>query len=237
MPSSVGKWNLHHHKVGQQQEAWSALEHPGIRLCWPWTSGKHSGPTPADDMAAQTITDCGNFTLDLKQHGLCASPLFLQTLGPWFPKEMQNVLSSENITLGPLSSSPVLFVFSPGRDASDAVCCSRVAWHKEYDSWNPCLAYCLCVVVLEALTPAAVHSLWISPTFLNGFCFTILSRDAVIPIACTLFSTTSFPSLRLSINMLGHRALVNSQPLLQWPFVSCPPSARCQWSSFGQLSS
>ncbi len=27
---------------------------------------KHSGPTPADDMAAQTITDCGNFTLDFK---------------------------------------------------------------------------------------------------------------------------------------------------------------------------
>ncbi len=43
---------------------------------------KHSGPTPADDKAVQIITDCGNFTLDLKQHGLCASPLFLQTLGP-----------------------------------------------------------------------------------------------------------------------------------------------------------
>ncbi len=42
---------------------------------------KHSGPTPADDMAAQIITDCGNFTLDFKQRGLCASPLFLQTLG------------------------------------------------------------------------------------------------------------------------------------------------------------
>ncbi len=40
---------------------------------------KHSGPTPADDMAAQTITDCGNFTLDFKKHGFCASPLFLQT--------------------------------------------------------------------------------------------------------------------------------------------------------------
>ncbi len=40
---------------------------------------KHSGPT--DDMAPQTITDCGNFTLDLKQPGFCASPLFLQTLG------------------------------------------------------------------------------------------------------------------------------------------------------------
>ncbi len=45
---------------------------------------KHSGPTPADDMAAQIITDCGNFTLDFKQHGICASPLFLQTLGPCF---------------------------------------------------------------------------------------------------------------------------------------------------------
>ncbi len=38
VPSPVGKWNLHLHKVGQQQEAWSALKLPGIRLCWPWTS-------------------------------------------------------------------------------------------------------------------------------------------------------------------------------------------------------
>ncbi len=27
---------------------------------------KHSGPTPADDMEAQIITDYGNFTLDFK---------------------------------------------------------------------------------------------------------------------------------------------------------------------------
>ncbi len=60
---------------------------------------KHSGPTPADDMAPQIITDCGNFTLDFKQRGFCASPLFLQMLGPWFPNEMQNLLSSENRTL------------------------------------------------------------------------------------------------------------------------------------------
>ncbi len=50
-------------------------------------------------MAAQIITDCGNFTLDFKQHGFCASPLFLQTLGPWFPNEMQNLLSSEKRSL------------------------------------------------------------------------------------------------------------------------------------------
>ncbi len=35
---SCWKWNLHLHKVGRQQEAWSALKLPGIRLCWPWTS-------------------------------------------------------------------------------------------------------------------------------------------------------------------------------------------------------
>uniref|UniRef100_A0A9J8B7J3 Transposase Tc1-like domain-containing protein n=1 Tax=Cyprinus carpio carpio TaxID=630221 RepID=A0A9J8B7J3_CYPCA len=32
-------------------------------------------------------------------------------------------------------------------------------------------------------------------------------QGVVIPIACTLFSITSFPSIRLSINVLGHRAL------------------------------
>ncbi len=72
---------------------------------------KHSGPTPADDMAAQIITECGNFTLDFKQHGFCASPLFLQTLGPWFPNEMQNLLSSEKRTL----DHWVLFLHSPGK--------------------------------------------------------------------------------------------------------------------------
>ncbi len=60
---------------------------------------KHSGPTPADDMAAQIITDCGNLTLDFKQRVFSASPLFLQTLGPWFPNKIQNVLSSEKSTL------------------------------------------------------------------------------------------------------------------------------------------
>ncbi len=72
---------------------------------------KHSGPTPADDMAAQIITDCGNFTLDFKQHGFCASPLFLQTLGTWFPNEMQHWLSSEKRTL----DHWVLFLHSPGK--------------------------------------------------------------------------------------------------------------------------
>ncbi len=40
---------------------------------------KHNGPTPADVTAPQIITDFGNFTLDFKQLGFCASPVFLQT--------------------------------------------------------------------------------------------------------------------------------------------------------------
>ncbi len=75
---------------------------------------KHSGPTPADDMAAQIITDCGNFTLDFKQHGFCASPLFLQTLGPCFQMKCKIYLLWKE-DFGPLSNSPVLFLHSPGK--------------------------------------------------------------------------------------------------------------------------
>ncbi len=47
----------------------------------------------------QIITDWGNLTLDFRQLMLWASPPFLQTLGPWFPNEIQNLLSSEKRTL------------------------------------------------------------------------------------------------------------------------------------------
>ncbi len=98
VPSPAGKWNQHLYKACQQKEAWSALTFPGRWLRW-LDFRKHSGPTPADDMATQIITDCENFTLDFKQHGFCVSPHFLQTLGPWFPNERQNLLSSEKRTL------------------------------------------------------------------------------------------------------------------------------------------
>ncbi len=75
---------------------------------------KHSGPTPADDIAAQIITDCGNFTLDFKQHGCCASTL---------PPDSGTLISKWNAKFtftgkedfGPLSNTPVLFLLSPGK--------------------------------------------------------------------------------------------------------------------------
>ncbi len=48
----------------KQKEAWSAPKCLGKRVQWSWFS-KNSGPTPADDIAPQIITDCGNLTLDL----------------------------------------------------------------------------------------------------------------------------------------------------------------------------
>ncbi len=54
----------------------------GPHFAWIAKIVKQIVPTPADDMAAQIITDCGNFTLDFKQQGFCAYPVFLQTLRP-----------------------------------------------------------------------------------------------------------------------------------------------------------
>ncbi len=74
-------------------------------ICWPV---KHTTPCSFNQLlvllsvwagAPQIITDCGNLTLDFKQLGLWASPPFLQTLGPWFPNELQNLFSSEKRTL------------------------------------------------------------------------------------------------------------------------------------------
>ncbi len=76
---------------------------------------KHRGPTPADDMAVQIITDCGNFTLDFKKHGFCASPLFLQTLGPLIYKLNAKCIFIWKEDFGALSNSPVLLLLIPGK--------------------------------------------------------------------------------------------------------------------------
>ncbi len=65
-------------------------------------------------MAAQIITDFRNFTLDFKQHGFCASPVFLQT--PDLDYQMKSKIYIHlKEDFGPLSNSPVLFLLSPGK--------------------------------------------------------------------------------------------------------------------------
>ncbi len=88
---------------------------------------------------------------------------------------MQTLLSSENITLD--HSAAVQSFLSLAQAIRFWRCLLfKSGLTQGMRQLKPMSCIRLCVVVLEALTPAAVHSLWISPTFLNGFCFTILSR-------------------------------------------------------------
>ncbi len=152
---------------------------------------KHSGPTPADDMAAQIITDCGNFTLDFKQHGFYASPLFLQTLGAWFPNEMQNLLSSEKRTLDHWAT--VQFFFS----TAQVRCVWRCLWFRSGlvalflktsergDSWCTDSSFSPLLVKLSQVFESALLD--------------CILKLAVIPVACAPFPTQILPSSQLCI--------------------------------------
>ncbi len=152
---------------------------------------KQSGPTPADDVAAQIITDCGNFTLDFKQHGFCASPLFLQTLGPWFPNEMQNLLSSEKRTLDNWATVQLFFSTAQVR------CFWRCLWFRSGlvalflktsergDSWCTDSSFSPLLVKLSQVFESALLD--------------CILKLAVIPVACTPFPTQILPSSQLCI--------------------------------------
>ncbi|CAJ0938183.1 unnamed protein product, partial [Ranitomeya imitator] len=74
---------------------------------------KHSGPTPADDMAPQTIIDCGDFTLDLQQLGLW--PLHSSSRLWDFDFQMKcKIYFHLNTTPWTTDNSPVLFLLGPG---------------------------------------------------------------------------------------------------------------------------
>ena len=102
-----------------------------------------------------------------------------------------------NFCLGPQGSlaTPLYLVLGLGPFYLN-YCLNAVAWHgcyqpvallrcsvqtrmlqqEEYDIWSPCPGSVCVLVALDALTPASVHSLWRSPTLLNGLFLTILSR-------------------------------------------------------------
>ncbi len=108
--------------------------------------------------------------LDFMQLGLWASPPFLQTLGPWFPNGIQNLLSSEKRTLDHWATVQFFFSLAQVRRLW------RCLWFRSgltrgIRQLQPNSLTHLCVVALDALTPASVYSLWSSPKFLNRFCW------------------------------------------------------------------
>ncbi len=152
---------------------------------------KHSGPTPADDMAAQIITDCGNFTLDLKQHGFCASPLFLQTLWPWFPHEMQNWLSSEKRALDQWATVQLFFSLAQVRCLWRCFCFRSglvalfLKMSERGDSWCTDSSFSSLLVKLSRVFESALLD--------------CILKLAVIPVACAHFPTQFLPSNQLCI--------------------------------------
>ncbi len=113
VPNPAWKWISIFKKLVSRRKH-EVLQNVLVNGCSDVGLKKHSGPTPADFFAPQIITDCGNLTLDFKQLGLWASPPFLLTLGPWFPNEIQNLLSSEKRTLDHWATVQFFFSLTPG---------------------------------------------------------------------------------------------------------------------------
>ncbi len=157
---------------------------------------KHNGPTPAEDIAPQIITDSGNLTLGFKQLGLWTSLPFLQTLGPWFPNEIQNLLSSEKSQrdFGPLDNSPVLLLLSPGNTPLMTTVAKFLDTSVCGGSWclDPSLSPFLVkfTQILESILLENPHN-----------------NAAVLLVGCASLSSTLFPSTQLSVNMLGYSTL------------------------------
>ncbi len=149
-------------------------------------------------MAAQIITDCGNFTLDFKQHGFCASPHFLQTLGPWFPNEMQIYL---HLKRG-LWTTELFFSTAQVRRFwcclwfRSGLVALFLKTSERGDSW----------CTDSSFSPLLVK---LSQVFESALLDSIL-KLAVIPVACAPFPTQILPSSQLCIQYALIQHSVNS---------------------------
>ncbi len=118
----------------------------------------HNGPTPADGIAPQIITDRGNLTLDFKQLGLWASPPFLQTLGPW------------TILIRLRFSRLVVHLFLPHYflplnfllTCLDTALCEQLLWQWMFVSSPPCEG--LSMIVFWTTVRSAVFPMIVSPS-------------------------------------------------------------------------
>ncbi len=145
-------------------------------------------------MAAQIISDCGNFTLDFKQHGFCVSPLFLQATDLDLQMKCKMYWKED---FGALSNSPVLFLLSPGK-----MLLTMFLFQKWLGSSFPedVWAWWLLMHWLQLqFTPCeALPSVWI------GFAWQY-SQACVHPCCLSTFSSTNFfLPVNFAFNMLWY---------------------------------
>ena len=130
---------------------------------------------------------------------------------------------------GPLSNRPGVFFFSPGFSPRFWRCLllrnglTRGIRHLKSMSRTR-----LCVVALDAMTQASVHSLWKSPTLLNGLFLTILSRLGSSLLLVHLF----LPHFSLPHNFLfmyfWYSTLGTPNFFYNYLFEAFPPYGGCQ---------
>ncbi len=112
---------------------------------------------------------------------------------PWFPNEMQNLLSSEKRTLDHWAR--VQFFFSLAQVRCLWRCFCFFSWRR------------LSMVTLDALTPASVHSLWSSHKCLNQLCLTVFSSLRSSLLLVHLFLPKFFIPFNFAFNMLWYSTL------------------------------
>ncbi len=125
---------------------------------------------------------------------LCLSTL-LQTLGPWFPNEMQNLLSSEKRTLDHWAT--VQFFFSTAQVRCFWRClCSEVLvalflkMSEHGDSWCTDSSFSPLLVKLSQVFESALLD--------------CILKLAVIPVACAPFLPKFFLPVNFALNMLWY---------------------------------
>ncbi len=204
MPSPAGKWNQHLHKACQQKEAWSALKSPGRWLRWLWTS-ENTRLTPANDMAAQIITDCGNSHWTSRTWILCLSSLppdSVTLIYKWNAK--CTFIWKEDF--GPLSISPVLqvrcfwwcFWFRSGLVAL------FLKMSERGDSWCTDSSFSSLLVKLSQVFESALLD--------------CILKLAVIPVAFALFPPNFFLPVNFVFNMLWYSTPWTAPPPPPPPF-------------------
>jgi len=167
---------------------------------------KHSGPTPAP----QTITDCGYLTLDFGHFGISFSPVFLQTLAPWFLNDMQ-----------PLSPGQVLlplFLVQKWLDLGNAAPIAHFL-HTPVHGGSGCF--------YSRLSPMLSQV----PQGLESVLLHNLPQGPVISSRCAAFfcHTFSFPQTCLDTALW-------EQPICsEISFCVYPLAWGCQWWPCGQL--
>ncbi len=137
------------------------------------------------------ITDCGNLTLDFKQLGVWASPLFLpRTLVSKWNTKLALIRKED---FGSLGNSPVLLLPSPGKTPLTTTVAKFLGTSVCGGSW--CLD--------PSLNPFLVKFTQI----LESILLDNPHKALFLSVSCASFSSTLFPSTQLSVNMLGYSTL------------------------------